>query len=220
MAALALFQLKGIGVSGRTQAIVQVQGKMRDTFQTIQGGGTVQVAEVGVLGQTFTAVDMAYELTPGRVQLTKGVLGYGDGRIEVLGRLGLPLHLGAPGDQGVVTLHQIPLEHTKQLQDFHSQGTATLHMRTTCNGQVELHGTPSGQLNGALQVQVDKIARQVRQDDRVLEEAHVPRPYPDRPGVVYTSTRALGDSELTPAGTGTTIELTHMRVHSTPHTST
>ena len=79
----------------------------------MQGGGTVQVAEVGFLGQTFTAVDLAYALTPGRVQLTKGVLGYGAGRLEVLGRLGLPLHPGAPGDQGVVTLHQIPLEHTQ-----------------------------------------------------------------------------------------------------------
>ena len=216
MSALALLQIKGVEVGGRTQAVVQVQGKMRDTFRTIQGGGAVQMAEVGFLGQTFTAVDMAYELTPGRVQLTKGVLGYGDGRIEVLGRLGLPLHPGAPGDQGVVTLHQIPLEHTQQLQDFRSQGAATLHMRTTCNGQVELQGIPSGQLQGGLHVQVDQTLRQVRQDDRVLEEAHVP------PILLTAQVSSRRPHEyweipiLRLQGQGTAIELTHMQVRSTP----
>ena len=75
MAALAFLQIKGVDVRGRTHAVVQVQGKMQDPFQTMHGGGAVQVAEVGFLDQTFTALDMAYELTPGRVQLTTGVVG-------------------------------------------------------------------------------------------------------------------------------------------------
>ena len=213
--ALALFQLKGVEVGGRTQAVVQVQGKMQDTFRTIQGAGTVQVAELGVLGQTFTAVDMAYELTPGRLQLSKGVLGYGDGRIEVLGRLGLPLHPGAPGDQGVVTLHQIPLEHTQPLRDFRSQGAAILHTHTTCNGHLELQGTPGGQLQGALHVQVDKMVRQVRQDNRILEEAHVP---PVLLTAQVSSTRPHEHWEMPSVrlqGQGTAIALTHMQVQST-----
>ena len=174
MAVFALLQVKGMEVGGRTQAVVRVQGKMQDPFQTMQGGGSVQIAQVGFLRQTFTAVEAAYELAPGRLQITKGMLGYGDGRFEVQGSLGLPPRLGAPGDHGVVTLHQIPLEHTQQVQDFRSQGAATLHLRTTCNGQVKLQVTPSGQLHGVVQVQVDKTTRQVRQGDRVLEVVEVP----------------------------------------------
>ena len=87
MSVFALLQVKGIEVAGRTQAVVRVQGKMQDPFQTMRGGGTVQVAQVGFLRQAFTAVEAAYELAPGRLQITRGRLGYGDGRLELQGRL-------------------------------------------------------------------------------------------------------------------------------------
>ncbi len=71
-AVLALLQVNGVEVGGRTQAVVRVQGKMQEPFQTMQGGGSVQMAQVGFLHQTFTAVDVAYELAAGRLQITKG----------------------------------------------------------------------------------------------------------------------------------------------------
>jgi hypothetical protein len=215
-AVLALLQVKGVEVGGRTQAVVRVQGKMQEPFQTLQGGGSVQMAQVGFLRQTFRAVDVAYDLVAGRLQITKGVLGYEDGRFDIQGSLGLPPRLGTPGDQGVVTLHQIPLEHTQQMQDFHSQGAATMHLRTTCNGEAKLQVTPSGQLQGGIQVQVDEIARQVRQGDRVLEAVEVP---PVLLTSQVSSTRPYEHWEIPSLhlqGQGTTVALTNVHLHRTP----
>ena len=50
----------------------------------------MQVAEVRFHQQSFTTVDVAYELAAGRLQITKGKVGYGAGRCEVQGSLGLP----------------------------------------------------------------------------------------------------------------------------------
>ena len=215
-AVLALLQVNGVEVGGQTQAVVRVQGKMQEPFQTMQGGGSVQMAQVGFLHQTFTAVDVAYELAAGRLQITKGMLGYEDGRLDVQGSLGLPPRLGTPGDQGVVTLQQIPLEHTQQVLDFRSQGAATLHLRTTCNGEAKLQVTPSGQLHGGVQVQVDKTTRQVRQGDRVLEAVEVP-------SVLLTtqisSTRPYEHWEIPSLrlqGQGTDVALTDVHLHRTP----
>jgi hypothetical protein len=212
----ALFQVNGVEVGGRTQAVVRLQGKMQNPIQTMQGGGTVQAAQVGVLRQTFTAVDVAYELAAGRLQITKGRLGYADGRFEVQGSLGLPPRLGTPGDYGVVTWHQIPLEHTQQVVDFRSQGAATLHLRTACHGEAQWQVTPSGQLHGGVQVQVDKTTRLVRQGARVLEAVEVP-------SVLLTtqisSTRPHEHWEiprLRLQGQGIDVALTDVDLHRTP----
>jgi hypothetical protein len=216
MAMLALLQVNGLEVGGRTQASLQARGKMQDTFQTLQGSGSVQVAEVRFLHQTFTAVEVAYELTPGRLQLTRGVLGYRDGRLEGRGSLGLPLRPGAPGDQGVVTLQQIPLEHTQQVPEFRSQGPATLHLRTTCNGQVELQVAPGGQLTGVVHVQVDKTTHQVQQGDHVLEAVEIP------PLLLTAQVSSAQPQEhweipsLRLQGQGTTVALTQVYVDRTP----
>jgi hypothetical protein len=53
MSILALLQVKDVEVAGQTQAVVRVQGKMRDTFRTLQGGGSVQVAGVLFLAELF-----------------------------------------------------------------------------------------------------------------------------------------------------------------------
>jgi hypothetical protein len=215
-AVLALLQVNGVEVGGRTQAVVRVQGTMPNPIQTVHGGGSVQMAQVGVLRQTFTAVDVVYELAAGRLQITKGMLGYEDGRFEVQGSLGLPPRLGTPGDHGVVTWHQIPLEHTQQVLDFRSQGAATLHLRTACHGEAQLQVTPSGQLHAGIQVQVDKTTRQVRQGDRVLEAVDVP-------SVLLTtrlsSTRPHEHWEfphLRLQGQGIDIALTDVDLHRTP----
>lgn len=213
---LALLQVHGVEVTGRTQAVVRVQGNMQDPFRTMQGSGAVQVDQIGFLRQAFTAVEMAYELATGRVQITRGMLAYGGGRLEVQGSLGLPPRLGRPEDRGVVTLHQIPLEHTRQVQDFHSQGAATLHLHTTLDGQVDLQVTPNGQLSGVVQGQIGQITRQVRQGDRVLEEVTVP---PVGLTGQVSSARPQAHWEfphLRLQGQGTAIELTQGHVHRTP----
>ena len=86
-----------------------------------------------------------------------------------------------------MTWHEIALEHTQQVQDFRSQGAATL-LRTTGNGQVELQVTPNGQLKGVFQGQTGTITRQARQGERVLEEVEVP---PVRLTSQVSSTRPL-----------------------------
>ena len=215
MSVLALLQINGVEVAGRTQAMVRMQGKMQNILQTMQGEGAVQVAEVRFRQQSFTTVDVAYELAAGRLQITKGKVGYGAGRFEVQGSLGLPPRPGTPGDRGVVTWHEIALEHTQQVQDFRSQGAATLHLRTTGNGQVELQVTPNGQLKGVLQVQTGTITRQARQGERVLEEVEVP---PVRLTSQVSSTRPLEYWEfpsLRLQGQGTAVELTNMQVQRT-----
>ena len=98
------------------------------------------------------------------------------------------------------------------MQDFRSQGAATLHTRTTCNGHLELQGTPSGQLHGVLEVQVDETTRQIRQDDRVLEDAHIP---PFLLTMHVASTRPHEHWEIPSLrlqGQGTTIALANMQV--------
>jgi len=216
MSLLALLQVKGVEVAGQTQVIVRVQGKMPDAFQTLQGSGSVQVAEALFHGQSFTPVEVAYELAAGRLQIRKGVVGYGDGRIEVQGSLGLPPRLGTSGDHGVVILRQIPLEHTQPVQDFRSQGPATLHLQTTGNGHMELQVTRSGQLKGVLQGQTDKTIRQVRQGDQILEEVAVP-------SLVLTSQVSSARPQeqwefpsLRLQGQGISIELKQVDVSRTP----
>jgi uncharacterized protein involved in outer membrane biogenesis len=216
MSVLALLQINGIKVAGRTQAVVRVQGNMQDPLRTLQGSGAVQVDQIEFLRQTFTAGEVTYELAAGRLQITRGRLKYGDGSLEVQGSLGLPPRLGVPEDRGVVTLHQIPLEYTQQLQDFHSQGAATLHLQTTFDGHVDLQVAPSGQLSGMVQGQVDKITRQVRQGDHVLEEVTVP------PVVLTGQVSSARPQEhwefphLRLQGQGIAIELTQAHMHRTP----
>jgi len=80
---------------------------------------------------------------------------------------------------------------------------------------VELQGTPGGQLQGALHVQVDQMVRQVRQDNRILEEVHVP---PVLLTAQVSSTPPHEHWEMPSVrlqGQGTAITLTHMQVHST-----
>jgi hypothetical protein len=174
------------------------------------------VAEVLFHGQSVTPVEVTYELAAGRLHIRHGTLGYGEGRIEVQGSVGLPPRLGASGDHGVVTLHQIPLEHTQQVQDFRSQGPATLHLQTTGNGHVELQVTPSGQLKGVLQGQTDKMIRQVRQGDQILEEVEVP------PLVLTSQVSSARPQEqwelpsLRLQGQGISVELKQVDVSRTP----
>ena len=215
MSVLALLQINGVEVVGRTQAVVRMQGKMQNILQTMQGEGAVQVAEVRFHQQSFTTVDVAYELAAGRLQITKGKVGYGAGRCEVQGSLGLPPRPGTPGDRGVVTWHEIALEHTQQVQDFRSQGAATLHLRTTGGGQVELQVTPNGQLKGVFQGQTGHdyppgTAR--RASWRRWKCRQYASPARCRPHALWS----MGDPEPAPAGQGTAVELTNMHVQRTP----
>jgi hypothetical protein len=132
------------------------------------------------------------------------------------GSLSLPPRLGAPGDHGVVTLHQIPLAYTQQVQDFRSQGPATLYLHTTGNGQLELQVTPGGQIKGVLQGQTAKIIRQVRQGEQVLEGVEVP---PLFLSSQVSSARPQAHWEFPSLhlhGQGTSIELTQVDVYRTP----
>jgi hypothetical protein len=215
MAVLSLLQVNGIEVAGRTQAMVRLQGKIQNLFQTMQGEGAVQVAEIMVRRQAFSAVDVAYELAAGRVRIAKGRGAYGSGRFEVQGSLGLPPRLGTPSNHGVVTLHQIRLEHTKQVQDFRSQGAATSHLHTTIDGHVELQVTPGGELMGVLQVQTGTMARQVRQGQDVLEEVEMP---PIHLSSQMSSAHPLEHWEfpsLRLRGEGIAIDLTNLQVQRT-----
>ena len=152
---------------------------------------------------------------PGRLQITKGKVGYGDGTIEVQGSLGLPPRLGTPGDHGVVTLHQIPLEHTQQVQDFRSQGAATLHLRTTCNGQVELQVTPSGQLQGGCKCRWTRLPARYGKATASWRRWKC-RPYFSpprcRPHARYEHWEI---PSLRLQGQGTAVALTNMQVHRT-----
>jgi len=100
--------------------------------------------------------------------------------------------------------------------DFRSQGAATLHLRTTCSGEAKLQVTPSGQLHGMVQVQVDKTTRQVQQGDRVLEAVEVP---PVLLTSQVSSTRPYEHWEIPSLhlqGQGTTVALTNVHLHRTP----
>jgi hypothetical protein len=216
MAVLSLLQVNGVEVAGRSQAMVRLQGKIQDLFQTIQGEGAVQVAEIMFHRQTFTTVDVAYELAAGRVQITKGRGAYGSGRFEVQGSVGLPPRLGTPSDRGVLTLQQIRLEHTQPVQDFRSQGAATSHLRTTIDGHAALQVTSNGQIKGELQGQTGTTTRQVRQGERVLEAVEVP---PIRLTSQVSSAHPLEYWEIPSLrlrGEGIAIDLTNIHAQRTP----
>jgi hypothetical protein len=213
---LALLQIDGIRVGGQTRVAGRLQGQMRDPLKTLQGEGSLRVTDIGLLSQTLSRVDVNYKITPGRLQISRGLLGVGDGTVEVQGNVGLPIRHGSPGDHTMLTLHHVPLEHTQQVQDFHGQGAATLSMHTRLDGQAALQVTPGGQLTGMLDVQVDEISRQVRQDDRVLEVVEVPPLY--LTGQVSSSQPQdhWEIPSLRIQGQGIAVDLTHARVQWAP----
>jgi hypothetical protein len=206
-AMLGIVGAKGLVVSGRTQAVVQAQGRLHDILKTTQGKGTVQTTGVSFRGQTFSFVDAAYALTPGRLQIVKGLLGYQEGRLEVQGSLGLPPALGTPDDSLAVTLHSVPVQHAHQLQSFRQQGAATLKTHAMLSGQVDLRNRHNGELNGIIDVQVAETIRQVRQDDRVLAEVKLPPVRLTGEVTAVGPVERLRATTLLVQGDGLTVEL-------------
>jgi hypothetical protein len=173
-ALLAICGVDGLVLSGRAQVTTQLQGRQNDVLKTTQGHGSLRIAQALFRDQTFTAVEIAYEITPGRLGIPHSVVGYREGTLTVRGSLGLPLPTGTPDDHLVVTLRQIPLSHTQQLASYRDQGPATLNTHTVLNGQVTFHSPRHGQLNGMMDVHTARTIRQIHQGDRRLTEIELP----------------------------------------------
>ncbi len=173
-AMLTVFGVKGFEVTGRTHGTLRARGKLKDVLTTLKGDGTLQVDGLSISRQDFRAVDLTVALTPGRLQITKGALGYRNGSATFQGSLGLPARLGAPGDQVVVTLRRMPFDFTQQVTNFRQQGPATLDTHALLDGRMALRTSSTGQISGEIDVQLGNATRQVRQDTRVLATVDLP----------------------------------------------
>jgi hypothetical protein len=171
---LAMYGLEELVLSGRTEAMLQLQGHPDNVLKTLQGQGSVQASGVSFHGQPFTAVDLVYEIVPGQLRITHGALGYKGGTLLVQGSLGLPLARSTPGDQLLLTLHQFPLSYSQELSSFRGQGPATLSTQTVLDGQVTLRSSESSQLTGVLDVQTARITRQIHSQEQRLAEVALP----------------------------------------------
>jgi hypothetical protein len=164
---LATAGIGGLVLSGHHEVTLQAAGSPDNPFETMEGKGSVQAAGGSFHNQAFSSVDVTYELTPGRLHITEGIVKFETGALTVRGSLGFLRPFSESDDQLSLRLHQMPVRFT-------DQGPATLPASTVVNGEVTARGTGSGQVRLGLDLQVPKTTRQARQGGQGLTGVELP----------------------------------------------
>jgi hypothetical protein len=164
---LATAGIGGLVLSGRHEVTWQAAGRPANPFETMEGKGRVQGAGGSFHNQTFSSVDVTYEVSPGRLHITEGVVTFEAGALTVRGSLGCLRPFSASDDELSLRLHQVPVRFTEQ-------GPATLPNITVLSGEVTARGTGSGQVRLGLDLQVPKTTRQARQAGQGLTGVELP----------------------------------------------
>jgi hypothetical protein len=167
MPLLATTGIGGLVLSGRHEVTLQAAGSPANPFETIEGKGSVQAAGGSFHNQAFSSVDVTYEVTPGRLHITEGIVKFEAGALTVRGSLGFLRPFSASDDEISLRLHQVPVRFT-------DQGSATLSTSTVLNGEVTAWGTGSGQVRLGLDLQIPKTTRQARQGGQELTGVELP----------------------------------------------
>jgi AsmA-like C-terminal region/Domain of Unknown Function (DUF748) len=167
MPLLATAGIGGLVLSGRHEVTLQAAGSPANPFETMEGKGSAQAAGGSFHNQAFSSVDVTYELTPGRLHITEGIVKFEAGALTVRGSLGFLRPFSESGDELSLRLHQVPVRFT-------DQGSATLSTITVLNGEITARGTGSGQVRLGLDLQIPKTTRQMEQGGQGLTGVELP----------------------------------------------
>jgi hypothetical protein len=167
----------GIGelvLSGHSEVTVQAAGHPDHPFETMEGQGTVHADGGSFHAQAFSSVEVRYELSPGRLHITEGVVRFDTGVLTVSGSLGFPQPFSESEAQLSARLRHVPVRFAQQPPGLHASGPATLSRTVVLNGEVTAQGTESGQIRLGLDLQMPKTTRQGGQSGQGLIDAELP----------------------------------------------
>jgi hypothetical protein len=164
---LATAGVGGLVLSGQNEVTLQAAGRPDHPFETMEGTGRVHAAGGSFYDQAFSGVDVTYEVSPGRLHISQGVVTFEAGTAAVHGSLGILHPFGQRDDEISIRLHQVPVR-------FAGQEPAALSTTMGLNGEVTARGMDSGGVRLGLDLQVPKTARPMGQDGQVLAGVELP----------------------------------------------
>ena len=148
-------------LSGRSELSLQATGSPAHPFETLEGTGSVRAAEGSFYNQAFHSMDVTYQLTPGRLHISEGIMRFEAGVLVVHGRLGFVRLFSDSDDKISLRLHQMPVPFT-------DQGPTALSTITLLDGEVTARGTGSGQVRVDIDLDLPQATHQVRQGGQAL----------------------------------------------------
>jgi len=199
----------GLVLSGRSEVTLQAAGSLAHPFGTLEGKGSVHVAEGSVYNQAFQRMDVTYELTSGRLHISQGMVRFGAGTLAVHGSLGFVRPFSNSDDTISIRLHQMPVHFT-------DEGPTALSTITLLNGEVTARGTGNGQVRLGINLQVPKTTRQVRQGGRVLTGVELPALHVTSEVLTAPPWTHWQASAVHIQGEGLAVELKDVVAHRTP----
>jgi AsmA-like C-terminal region len=206
---LATAGVGGMLISGRSEVTVEAEGNLDHPFETLKGKGNVHVAAGSFHYQPFSGGNVTYELTPGQLHISQGVVRFEAGTATVHGSIGVPQPFSGSADQLSVRLHQVPVR-------FMQQGPASPSTSILLSGQVTARNIDGGQVRLGVDLQVPKTIRQGQQGGEApigveLPAFHVMSDLLTAPPWVHWQTSAIRLQ-----GAGVTAELRDVVVRRTP----
>jgi len=164
---LATAGIGGLVLSGHNTATIQVAGTSAHPLDTLEGKGSVYVAEGSFYNQAFHRMEVTYELTSGRLQISQGIVRFGAGTLAVHGNLGFLRPFSDRDDEIFLRLHQMPVH-------FMDQRPMTLPSTAMFDGEVTARGTSGGQIRLGINLQVPKTTLQGMRGGQGLVEVELP----------------------------------------------